>query len=141
MKKIFKLCFVDNGNAYFTDVDIKDIWGDDWNDAPYEHNCGYPYASVGQEFKTIRFFPTGVGYSIDEPKDSLEFYRTYIDNSPFSVEDINNKKTPWLRIYEDDLSEKILERIYAGATIEKVIDIFNKFNVDYIVKDFGIYLE
>lgn len=29
--------------AYFTDIDLKDQWGDDWDDAPYEHNAECPY--------------------------------------------------------------------------------------------------
>lgn len=29
--------------AYFTSVDLKDQWGDDWDDCPYEHNAGCPY--------------------------------------------------------------------------------------------------
>lgn len=29
--------------AYFTPIDLKDQWGDDWDDAPYEHNAEEPY--------------------------------------------------------------------------------------------------
>jgi len=51
----FRLCFVriayeDREDhepthvAYFTSQPIVDQWGDDWGDAPYEHNAGPPYA-------------------------------------------------------------------------------------------------
>ena len=37
------LCFVDKTWAYFTTKPIESQWGDDWDDAPYEHNAGEPY--------------------------------------------------------------------------------------------------
>lgn len=43
----FKLCYIESsgsgGTAYFTTNDLDRQWGDDWNDAPYEHNAGSPY--------------------------------------------------------------------------------------------------
>ena len=36
----FKLCYIENDNAYFTTNDLMKQWGDDWNDALYEHNAG-----------------------------------------------------------------------------------------------------
>lgn len=36
------LCYVDGGKAYFTTQKLEDQWGDDWDDAPYEHNAGIP---------------------------------------------------------------------------------------------------
>lgn len=42
----FRLCYVEGDNAYFTTAPITGEgrqWGDDWNDAPYEHNAGSPY--------------------------------------------------------------------------------------------------
>jgi hypothetical protein len=41
--KQFKLCYVDLPWAYFTTQDLKDQWGDDWDDSPYEDNAGLPY--------------------------------------------------------------------------------------------------
>lgn len=137
----FRLCFVYEGDAYFYKGDIKEVWGDDWDDAPYEHNCGMPYVRDGYEFKTIRIFKNGEGYSIDEPMDSSTNRRMYISNSPFSVKEINTRKVPWLRIYEGELEIKVLDEIYAGDSIEKVIKILDKHGVDYIVKDKGMFLE
>ena len=37
------LCYVDGCWAYFTTQRLDHQWGDDWNDAPYEHNAGPPY--------------------------------------------------------------------------------------------------
>ena len=38
-----KLCYVEGNIAYFTTQDLDKQWGDDWDDAPYEHNAGLPY--------------------------------------------------------------------------------------------------
>ena len=32
-----------------------DYWGDDWNDAPYEHNAGQVYAEFIKGYKDIAF--------------------------------------------------------------------------------------
>ena len=37
------LCYVDAGVAWFTTQSLSKQWGDDWNDAPYQHNAGDPY--------------------------------------------------------------------------------------------------
>ena len=37
------LCYVEGNWAYFTTKDLDKQWGDDWDDAPYEHNAGTPY--------------------------------------------------------------------------------------------------
>jgi hypothetical protein len=37
------LCYVDGCWAFFTTKPLSEQWGDDWNDAPYEHNAGRPY--------------------------------------------------------------------------------------------------
>ena len=36
------LCYVDAPWAYFTTRRLSEQWGDDWDDAPYEHNAGTP---------------------------------------------------------------------------------------------------
>jgi len=38
-----RLCYVERQWAYFTTRPIAEQWGDDWDDAPYEHNAGEPY--------------------------------------------------------------------------------------------------
>lgn len=38
-----KLCYVASNFAYFTTLPVEDQCGDDWDDAPYEHNAGTPY--------------------------------------------------------------------------------------------------
>jgi hypothetical protein len=37
------LCYVEKCWAFFTRAPLSAQWGDDWDDAPYEHNAGWPY--------------------------------------------------------------------------------------------------
>jgi hypothetical protein len=51
------LCYIEGGTAYFTTQKIEDQWGDDWNDAPYEHNAGLPYEasrSRGEDWRIVK---------------------------------------------------------------------------------------
>lgn len=93
----FKLCYVADGCAYFTSANLQDQWGDDWNDAPSEHNAGTPYENPGEQILKIEF--TG---PFQEPCQN--YY-------PFSVQLINRGFSPWLR------TDK--QCILAGATPEQ----------------------
>jgi len=90
------LCYVDEPWAYFTTKELSKQWGDDWNDAPYEHNAGSPY-----EWREGRLVD-------EEPESFYEVFRVAYDgnlappcynccNSPYSVEQINAGATAWLR--------------------------------------------
>lgn len=82
--------------------DIKDYWGDDWNDAPYEHNAGRVYERYVQmkvhykPFNCIAVQPC----DIHDP------------NSKWCKEDFKKERTPCLLLVphslleEFDLSEK-----------------------------------
>lgn len=121
----YKLCYVKNGKAWFTS-NFENQWGDDWDDAPYEHNAGEPYTedykqeSLGVEngraiypeipMKTLYFeLPN---YYLYEPCDMCL-------NSPYSVKDINQGAIAW--IHTPDFN------INAGTTIEDFITIIEKF--------------
>ena len=118
MSKQYKLCYVDDNILYFTD-DFKHCWGDDFDDAPYEHNAGEPYESryykedlgwtdeqcTEHGATNIRkiAFDFYDGYNIQEPKDGHY-------NSPYSVQAINKKAVPWL--YNEEAGA-----LFAGATM------------------------
>ena len=105
--------------AYFAKPDPSLIWGDDFDDTPYEYNSGEPYDNVGDEEITIIKIPfcidldefVGGGLEMKEPKD-------YGWNSPFSTEDINLGAVPWIFVrttkYKGD---NIGISIMAGLTI------------------------
>lgn len=88
------LCYVEGGVAYFTTRDLAHQWGDDWNDAPYEHNAGSPY-SFGDRDRARGIEPwtlVRVAFTcpLCQPSDGCS-------NSPYSVDQINEKRTPWLK--------------------------------------------
>ena len=95
-----KLCYLENNIMYFTS-DIKNQWGDDWNDRPYEHNAGTPY-ETHTTVKKIAF----IGY-YSEPC-------SYHHNSPYSVQDINNGAVPWA--FTDEAGG-----LFGGDSMDKAI--------------------
>lgn len=111
----YKLCYVEDDTwgtykLWFSKNDLTLVWGDDWNDAPYEHNAGAPYREGNHYVKII----------IEVDNDFLKTPRYGYHNSPFTIEDINNRKQiPWLRTDFDN--------IYAGATYREVLDKLNKY--------------
>lgn len=93
----YRLCYVDNNILYFTD-NFENQWGDDWNDAPYEHNAGEPYEwddsytekeNREHGYGHLRYIAYKSDKYIREPNDRY-------DNSPYSVEDINKGAIAWL---------------------------------------------
>lgn len=40
-------------SLYFGDTECEDYWGDDWNDAPYEHNAGIVYREYVKKMEII----------------------------------------------------------------------------------------
>ena len=87
--------------AYFTPPEkFDEQWGDDWDDAPYEHNAGGPYDEdfIEKEDGTYDRIPYEiviVGFAFPEfmwvklPKDYG------CGNSPFCVRDINRGAVAW----------------------------------------------
>ena len=94
---VYKLCYVDpdEPKAYFTS-NWEQQWGDDWNDRPYEHNAGSPYNSYFKDGKEIPI-KLKVLY-FDFPYSYYETPCSHVDNSRYSVEDINNHRVPWITI-------------------------------------------
>lgn len=120
----FKLCYIEGDIAYFTTCPIDKQWGDDWNDAPYEHNAGAPYEwaeymrkhdKEPYEIKKLSF-----SSRLETPSRLA-----YGGNSRFSVEDINSGKTPWLQT-EDWEKEKVT--IMANISIPEFISAIQKDN-------------
>lgn len=118
------LCYVDDQWAYFTTQRLEDQWGDDWNDAPYEHNAGRPYEPCWHRKggKSCDCTACEKGWNPDgTPKwviskvawnGQLDTPSGGIDrlNSPWSVQDINGGVIPWLRTNK-----------YAGSNVPRVI--------------------
>lgn len=89
----WKLCYVDGPWAWFTTQALKDQWGDDWNDRPYEHNAGSPYGpseADKKKGKTWDLMKIAYEGDFEQPSDGHT-------NSPWSVEDINAGAVAWIR--------------------------------------------
>lgn len=122
-KEIYKLCYIDENKAWFTN-NFEKQWGDDWNDKPYEHNAGYPYDSWSELIEDNEdMFKRE--YKSHEIKHKTLYFETNswseqkpCDYGSFSVEDINSKKVAWL--HTDDYN------IYAETTFEEFINIIEK---------------
>jgi hypothetical protein len=81
------LCYVRLPWLYFTTRPLNEQTGDDWNDAPYEHNAGPPYERSPDGSRIYRM---AIATDLEEPC-------TWHTNSPWSVDDINRKVVPWLQ--------------------------------------------
>lgn len=114
--KEFKLCLVLDNQAWFTTQDVTKQWGDDWDDAPYEHNAGPPYEDMDcapYEIKKVYW-------------ESDKFMnRDNGINSDFSVNQINSGRFGWISYCCD----KYIHEIHAGTTLEefkKLVDVYER---------------
>lgn len=114
------LCYVDGSWAWFTTQELSEQWGDDWNDAPYEHNAGSPYFFDKHDEKQGKTPWTIVQVAFNS---SLEAPTEWHRNSPYSVQDINNKAIPWLQTgkYGPKDKEGNPVQIWAGTTLSEFI--------------------
>lgn len=111
--------FVKYGNTfslYLGTDDCEDYWGDDWNDVPYEHNAEQVYSEYIQGYVEFAF---PLKYDVREACDGYF-------NSPFSKEDMKNRKVPCLTISTDIFHNK--------STPESKIEIYFGDNIDEISK-------
>ena len=120
--------------AYFTPIELSEQCGDDWDDAPYEHNAEIPYDDIIIEtYETdgtkitkkiakkiehydiivIPFVVKSFYYKL--PKDY-----SYGGNSPFSVNMINSGAVAWIYDPADGKMENMTS-IQAGCTIYEFI--------------------
>lgn len=108
------LCYCEEGWAWFTTCPLDKQWGDDWNDAPYEHNAGLPY-----EWATYRDVEP---YELVKVAWDGPFMLPGHEhlNSPFSVEAINRGDIAWLR---PDYYADFKIPIPAGTTLTSFIEI------------------
>lgn len=115
-----RLCYVDKQWAYFTTAPLELQWGDDWDDAPYEHNSGFPYDDhyvvENGERKRVHHLITKVAWDGPYHPPCESFC-----NSPWSVKDINSGVVAWL--IPDKYCSVIpgAKPIQAGKTLDEFI--------------------
>lgn len=101
------LCYVDPPWAYFTTLPLSEQWGDDWDDAPYEHNASPPH---GPEVVRVAY------YSCHSTPAAL-----CRSNSRYSVQQINSGAVAWLAAE----FEKDVQPILAGTTLQDFVKIIH----------------
>jgi hypothetical protein len=81
--------------AYFTPIPLDKQWGDDWEDAPYEHNAECPYGDYWEGDEKIEYTIKCIYFT---PKVTCMLPEDYSfgGNSPFCVRDINAGVVAWL---------------------------------------------
>ena len=123
MEEKYKLCYIDEHKAYFTS-DWEHQWGDDWDDAPYEHNAEPPYEHYWENGKEIPIDLVSVYFELPYwgylPCDNFT-------NSPYSVDGINKKAIAW--IHTDDFN------ILAETTLEDFKKIIKEHGGSIYVKE------
>ena len=126
--KIVDLDIKGNTVRYYLSNDdqkIKESWGDDWDDRPYEHNAGCVYTRYVDVVVDV-FYPYDM--IVTEPSDDWH----YDCNSPFCKEDFKKRKAPrvcilypaqpWEReCYSQIMGDENINRIYYGDTLEKAL--------------------
>ena len=90
---MLKLCYVEAPWAWFTSLPLSEQWGDDWDDAPYEHNAGSPYGPIAERGENWQLVKLAWDGELIEPRyDS--------NNSPWTVQQINLGAIAWLRSWD-----------------------------------------
>lgn len=163
-----QLCYVERFNesplmhtvtsAFFTTQDIKEQWGDDWNDVPFEHNADRPYEWRNHDGIGCRCISAGgfmtygrtgcgqEGHKPVRPKHHWEVIMVRFDddvfrmpnfgtnNSPYSVQDINNGKVPWLTSDSEVPWHALIDdglEIMAGTTLVDFLDILESLELTH----------
>lgn len=78
---------------YLGDDDCDDYYGDDWNDAPYEHNAGRVYDEFVKDYMDV-VFP--FSYVVNEPCEDWHCNM----NSQWCKDDMRDRKVPCIVVVE-----------------------------------------
>jgi hypothetical protein len=113
--------------AYFTPISLDKQWGDDWDDAPYQHNSGLPYDYTYNENKErVEVEILKLYFRIDEREGVyVNFPNDSLFNSNYCVQDINRCVAPW--IYLTGKDDKYVV-VHAGINPKQFIDKINEIN-------------
>lgn len=122
-EKNYRLCYVSGGYAYFTTAPLEEVWGDDWDDIPYENQAGEPVISDDEGLLIFHYTNDG---NLKTPAEAAN------GNSAFSVRMINRCLVPWLSNAWSNLGPTFYPviNIFAGATLANFFFIANRLGMD-----------
>ena len=119
---------------YFGEDEETEYWGDDYDDAPYEHNAGRVY---GRYIKQVADFAFPFECEVMEPADDWN----YRGNSPFSKQDMKRRIAPCLIVVKGiDSWDICFSKYCASNDREHVLPIYFEDRFKQIVdniKSFG----
>lgn len=98
---------------YLGENNCTDYWGDDWDDAPYEHNASTVYEKYCGGYADIF-----VDWELSVLTPDKDWH--YQMNSPFCKKDFKNRKAPCIIISRSDnwLEECYSEKLGDDSTIK-----------------------
>lgn len=107
-------CWRGNALRLYFGYSVEEIWGDDFDDVPYESNCGLVYSEY---VKCVLDVLIPFNYTITDIADNL-----YYENSKYSRSDFKTGKIPlfWITDYGLDKQEDM--KFYMGNKKETVVD-------------------
>ena len=118
--------------AFFTEVALADQWGDDWDDAPYEHNAEEPYDHCYQGDERKEHLIIKVPFYVRHDWCDVKLPMDYgCENSPFCVRDINAGAVAW--VFARSLESKCIDgiAIQAGVNPYEFFERVDKINELY----------
>ena len=120
------LCFCRPGLAFFTTAPLQNQWGDDWDDAPWEHNAGSPYSFFWLENVRCTCLITTVRFECE----TLRLPGHAETNSRWSVKNITRDRVvPWLSSRHDNrhaVDPALFQwDIWAGFTFQEFLTHIN----------------
>ena len=97
---------------------IKESWGDDWDDRPYEHNAGTVYSEYVEKIIDV-FYPFDM--IVTEPQDDWHYH----GNSPYCKEDFKNRKAPCIILYKPNENDWFSDLDYSKLVAnDKAVKIY-----------------
>ncbi|WP_321788348.1 hypothetical protein [Paraburkholderia sp. J94] len=109
VQEVYRLCYVCAPWAYFTRAPLEQQWGDNWEKSPYTSEAGLPYGGERDQILKIAF---------DGPLLTPE---TGAHAHPFSVQEINSRRAPWLRTNSYFGGPPV--HVMAGATLQRFTEL------------------
>lgn len=120
---------------YLGDDNCNDYWGDDWNDAPYEHNAGSVYDRYITKYIDM-YFP--FDSLVLEPQDD---WRNNC-NSNYSKEDMKKGYVPCIIVVPSELAGETYDDTFGYWVGSKNIEKFYFNDSEQKLKEFGyMYVE
>jgi hypothetical protein len=117
------LCYIDTPWAWFTSLPVEDQWGDDWDNAPYQHNAGCPYPEESVTLEKVAF--DGPLFAPDEPpRREIDSPSGHPYTTEVAVEDMNRgeNRVPWLvETGYGEMHGVAGVEVYAGVTIPEFV--------------------